>query len=100
MSVPDTQSHVGRQIAGGCLLAVGLVMAVVCGACTLIVCIAAVLTGLDSHARESLALVLIALAFTLAVGGVPTMIGMVMVVFGWRLFRRPRPIARPENTFV
>jgi hypothetical protein len=40
------------------------------------------------------------MAFMFAVFGVPAAIGVVMVVFGWRLLRRPRPIAPPENTFV
>ncbi len=100
MSVPDTQGQVGRRIAGVCLIAVGALVAFVCGLVILIVCGAAVMTGLDNHAQGTLALVLITMAFMFAVFGVPTTIGVVMVVFGWRMLRRPRLIAPPENTFV
>jgi hypothetical protein len=98
--VTDTQSHVGRRIAGVCLIAVGALVAAVCFLTIVIVCGAAVMTGLDNHGQGTWALVLITMAFMFAIFGVPATIGVVMVVFGWRLFRRPRPIALPENTFV
>jgi hypothetical protein len=100
MSAPDTEGHAGRRFLGGCLIAVGLLIATVCGACTLIVGAAAVMTGFDSHAQGTLALILISLAFALVVGGTPTAVGVGLVVIGWRLVRRPRPIPPPENTFV
>jgi hypothetical protein len=100
MSAPETESHAGRQFLGGCLIAVGLLIATVCGACTLLVSAAAVMSSFDSHAQGTLALVLISLAFAGVVGGTPTAIGIGLVVIGWRLIRRPRPIAPPENTFV
>ena len=100
MSAPDAQSHAGRRFLGGCLIAVGLLIATVCGACTLLVGAAALMSGFDSHAQGTLALVLISLAVDLAIGGTPTAIGVVLVVFGWRLIRRPRPVPPPEETFV
>jgi hypothetical protein len=100
MNVPATQAHLGRRILGACLIAVGALVALVCGLTILIVCGAAVMTGLDNHGQGTWALVLITMAFMFAVFGVPTAIGVVMVVFGWRLLRRPHPISPPENTFV
>jgi hypothetical protein len=94
------QSHLGRRIAGICLVAVGAVVAFVCVLTIAIVCAAAVMTGLDNHGQGTWALVLITMAFMFAVFGIPAAIGVVMAVLGWRMARRPHPIAAPENTFV
>ncbi len=74
--ITDTQSHLGRRIAGVCLIAVGAVVAVVCVLTIVIVCGAAVVTGMDNHGQGTWALVLITMAFMFAVFGVPATIGV------------------------
>jgi hypothetical protein len=90
----------GQRVAGGCLLAAGAVIASVFGAAVLFVCVVAVLNSTGDHAGAALPYALMVVGFTLVFAGIPAGVGVVMVVFGWRLFRRPRPIAPPENTFV
>ncbi|HEY3887667.1 MAG TPA: hypothetical protein VGL73_03780 [Caulobacteraceae bacterium] len=96
----NADSNGGRRVAGGCLLAAGAVIASVFGGATLFVGLVAVLNSTGDHASTALPYVLMVVGFTLVFAGIPAAIGVLMVVFGWRLVRRPRPIAPPENTFV
>ena len=94
MSMPDPERHAGRRFAGGCLLAVGLMIATLCGACTLLVAGALGPTG-----RMQLSMILTTLMVPAIIGGVPTAIGVALAVVGWRMLRRPRPRSPPEDTF-
>jgi hypothetical protein len=99
VSMPDPERHAGRRFAGGCLLAVGLMIATLCGACTLLVAGSFLFGALGPTGRMQLSMILTTLMVPAIIGGVPTAIGVALAVVGWRMLRRPRPRSPPEDTF-
>lgn len=85
---------------GGLLLAVGLLIATLCGACTLLIAAGVLMSAFQPNASMQLSLVLLGLMVPAIIGGIPTAIGIALVAVGWRMLRRPRAIAPPEDTFV
>jgi hypothetical protein len=87
-------SHVNplQKFIGGALMAVGGLIAALCGTCT----VATIGYGLfDSLGGGVAADDLVSGVVMLGlIGGVPTVLGVLLFRWGWRLFRPPRPSAR------
>lgn len=98
MIAPAEEGRAGQRFLGGCLLAVGLLIATLCGACTLLFAGAFLIGAGGSHGAQ-IGMVLWTLAIPLIIGGIPTAIGVALAVVGWRLLRPAKPSPPPENIF-
>jgi len=80
---------------GWLLIAVGGLMALLCGGCTLFVAIG----GLFSAGNSPAAAVLLSVVLVAVVGGLPTLAGAALVWAGWRIARprKPKPDAETFN---
>jgi membrane protein implicated in regulation of membrane protease activity len=93
------ESGAGQRFAGGCLLAVGLLIATLCGACTLLLAGGILVSVFGSSSGAQVSMLLPSLMIPLIIGGIPTAIGVTLTVIGWRMLRRPKPPSPPENIF-
>ncbi len=84
----ETPNPVGRFF-GGLLMAVGGLIAVTSGLCTLVLTVAGVGSNL-SDPSASITVLTDGLPFVLGIGGVPFVIGLVMYLAGRRLYRRSK----------
>lgn len=79
---------------GGLLMAVGGMIAALCGACTLwFAGMSVVASGAGEFSGPGM------LVLALPIGGIPTLIGGLMAWWGWRLYR-PKRRLRPESLAV
>ncbi len=74
---------------GWLLMVVGALVTLLCGGCTVVVWVIAFSGGLGGPGQ--LGAILNMIAISLVIGGVPTLIGMVLIWAGWRLTRPPVP---------
>lgn len=87
MSHPDP---VGRFF-GGALMAVGGLIAALCGACTGFFMIMSVVSMMQYPAAMSAGAILTGLMLYGLVGGLPTLIGVFIFRMGLKRFRPPKP---------
>lgn len=87
MSHPDP---VGRFF-GGALMAVGGLIALLCGTCTGFFMILSAVSMAQYPSAMSLGSILSGLLLYLLVGGLPTLIGVFLFRIGLRRFRPPKP---------
>jgi hypothetical protein len=100
MSPPAEDNRAGQRFVGGCLLAVGLLIATLCGACTLLIAGAVLVSAFSQSGQGQLAMIVPGLIVPAIIGGIPTAVGVALSVLGWRMVRRPRPPPPPpENIF-
>ena len=77
-----------QKFLGGLLMAVGGLIAALCGVCTLYFTVASLATSGEFSGPSMLVLVL-------PIGGIPTVLGGLIAFAGWRLYR-PKPRLKPE----
>jgi len=76
------------QFLGGCLMALGALMATLCGLCTAGFMFAA----FKSSGGQPLGIL------TMVIGGVPTVAGVVLLIVGWGMIRDARaPLPAPKD---
>lgn len=92
MSAPQPSPE--RRFFGAALMAVGGLIAALCGSCTVILSVAMIVESLN-YPRELFSMLLM----FLVVGGVPTLLGLMLFCWGRRL-RRPPTSNRPKNLAV
>jgi hypothetical protein len=82
-----------QKFMGGLLMAVGGMIATLCGACTLYFAVISFFQRGGEFAGPGM------LVLILPVGGIPTLIGALLAWQGWRLYRPTRRV-RPETLAV
>lgn len=92
MSTPQRSPE--RRFIGAALMAVGGLIAALCGSCTLIFSVAMIVESLN-YPRELFSI----LVMFLLVGGPPTLLGLLLFWWGRRL-RRPPPSNRSKHPAV
>lgn len=96
MSTPDESNLAQQRFAGGCLMAVGGLIATLCGLCTALFVIGPIWYALSSGGAFAWPLS----AIGLVIGGIPTAIGVVLFVLGLRMIRRAGSSpGKTEKTF-
>lgn len=93
MSDTGTEGHGVRRFFGGLLMAVGFLMAALCGLCTVVF----VISGLTEGRGELFSGGDIAI-MALFIGGLPTLIGVGLVAGGRALWKPPPPRRPPPLT--
>jgi hypothetical protein len=84
---PPSQAF--RKFLGTMLIAIGFLMAALCGLCTLAV--SGILTTMANDPQSGIHDIgLTAYLFVFIVGGIPTAIGVALIYIGTLLFRPPR----------
>lgn len=82
-----------RRFLGGFLMAAGALIAGLCGTCSAAYVVVGVTEALRYPDGAGMAVSLGAVAL---VGGVPTLVGVLLFRAGWRHFRGPKPIRRAQ----
>ena len=86
------------KFVGGALMAVGGLIAALCGTCTVVWFGAMMIDAFRASVGVGNVLGLVAL--TAVVGGLPTLLGVLLARWGWRIYRpRPRVRARDLASF-
>jgi hypothetical protein len=99
VTAPAEEGQTGQRFVGGCLLAVGLLIATLCGACTLLLAGGILVSVIGARSAAQVSMFLPSLAIPVIIGGIPTAVGVTLAVIGWRMLRRPKPPPPPENIF-
>jgi len=80
-----------KRFVGAMVMGIGILIATLCGLCTLSGIFFSIVAGLGAHASPgSLEVVAGGVAVVLIVGGVPTAAGVVLFVIGRRIYREGR----------
>ena len=82
-----------QKFIGGALMAVGGLVAALCGLCTLVFAVTSLTSGSGEFAGPGM------LVLVLPIGGIPTVLGALVAWAGWRIFR-PKPPLKPETLAV
>jgi hypothetical protein len=89
----EARRRAGKRFLGALLMAAGAMVALLCGACTLLFGLALGAASFRHGAHSDLG----ALALPLIVGGIPAAGGVVVFLAGLRIFRAGRPARRERN---
>lgn len=81
-----------QKFFGGLLMAIGGLMAALCGVCTLVFTVTSLTTSGEFAGPGMLFMVL-------PIGGIPAVVGALIAWAGWRLYR-PRPPLKPARLAV
>ena len=82
-----------QKFIGGLLMAVGGLIAALCGVCTLYFTVASLATSSGEFAGPSM------LILVLPIGGIPMVLGGLIAFAGWRLYR-PKRRLKPQTLEV
>jgi len=82
-------------LIGAIVLAMGLLIALLSGGCTLILAGVTLSEGLTRFQSGMLGSTIEGLAITFGIGGVVFAVGAIVSVAGWRMIRDDRPTDRP-----